>query len=123
MNKPALMTSQHYRKWHAERGKERKEKIKRQLTRSVLVGIVICAFLTIGMASYLSYRVTSAAAETMSGLIDDFNPTQLTVTPHTENPDIDFIVVSGPRAVGMTKEVRVLEGHGYKVIRNFHAGV
>ena len=120
---PDLMTSNHYRKWYGARGKERKEKVKQAFTKTFIAVITVGALVTIAGISYVSYQVSTRTAKTVVDLVDDFNPNTQTVPAHANNPDVTMIVVSGPRAVGMTQECRMIQGAGYKVVRNFHAGV
>ena len=116
-------TSHHYREWEASVARKKESRKKALINRSVVTACLIPS--VIAMAAFVMSlpRIVEVTIVPLAEIYGEFDPRKLTVEKAPVGTGVDHIVVSGPRAIGMTKECRMLQGAGYKVVRNFHAGV
>ena len=123
MDHEKYMTSNHYRQWFESRNAKKEAITRNTINVSVWTLIVVSGLITTAAFVFTAANAISGAYSFASDIATEFNPNELTVPMSMDNPDIELIVVTGPKSDGILKEARVLQGHGYKVHRNYASGI
>ncbi len=113
-----LQTSKHYRDWVADTVKKASAYRKREEAKRVGICYILTALVVVCGIGFCIPKVWTEISGPIASLVEDFNPQKLTIAKRSEGSPVNKVIVTGPRGSGMSSAVRMLQGSGYKVVKN-----